>query len=238
MDMYHVTLAIDDKTNKNQTQIFLNRNLFQCYHNNRGYCSFKDKCRYQHYLETCSKTVCRDKECKKRHPVHCRYKDDCKFNKTNRCAFKHVNQSSEIAVASSDLKNEYKMVNEEIINLKHEITDLKRKIDMKEKELSKSKTEIEQLKKELTQKQQFTEFDKELIKDNDTKIVENVEEDIDFQIQLTQKDISHVSRPDIQTTVSNYVETNFTCEKCCLKFSSKEKVRKHQSEMHKVKLSF
>ena len=65
MDMYHVTLAIDDEKNKNHTQIFLNRNLFQCYHNNRGYCSFKDKCRYQHYLETCSKTVCRDKECKK-----------------------------------------------------------------------------------------------------------------------------------------------------------------------------
>ena len=44
--------------------------------------------------------------------------------------------------------------------------------------------------------------------------------------------------PFILLTVSNYFETNFTCEKCCLKFSIKEKVRKHQSEMHKVKLSF
>ena len=74
-----------------------------------------------------------------------------------------------------------------IINLKREITDLKRKIDMREKELSKSKTEIELLKKELTQQQQFTEFDNELINDNDTKLVENVEEILTFRSNSHKK---------------------------------------------------
>ena len=61
---------------------------------------------------------------------------------------------------------------------------------------------------------------------------------MDLQNHLAQKHIDHVIRPDIETTVSQSIETNFECEKCCLKFSSTEKVKKHQSEMHKVKLTF
>ena len=236
MDIHHVTLATDDETNKSHTQIFINRNLFQCYHNNRGYCSFRDKCRYEHFQEICSKSVCRDKECKKRHPVNCRYKDDCKFYKMKMCAFKHdANQKTKFAVASSDLEDKYNMVNEEINKLKSELTDLKREINMKERELLKSKMEIEQLKKELTH---YQESEKESIIKNDTKLVENVKKDMDLQNHLAQKHIDHVIRPDIETTVSQSIETNFECEKCCLKFSSTEKVKEHQSEMHKVKLTF
>ena len=206
---------------------------FQCYHNNRGYCSFRDRCRYQHFQETCSKTVCRDKECKKRHPVNCRYKDDCKFYKMNMCAFKHAIQKSKVAVDSTDFENEYKMVNEEINKLKDEITDLKREISVKEKELVTSKAEIEHLKKELTQKQQYPESDKELLVKTDNKLIENDKEDLDLGNELALKQTSDGKRPDILTTVSK-----FKCEKCCLRFSSAEKVKKHNSEMHKVKLAF
>ena len=233
MDINHVTLANDDEANKKHTQIFLNRNLFQCYHNNRGYCSFGDKCRYQHFKESCSKTVCRDKECKKRHPVNCRYKDDCKFYKMNMCAFKHVIEKSKVAVDRSDFENEYKIVNEEINKLKDEITDLKREISVKEKELVESKTEIEHLKKELTQKQNYPKSDKELLEKNDHKLVEDDKEHMDLQNQLALKQTSHGIRPDIPKTISK-----FECEKCCLRFSSMEKVKKHQSEMHIVRLAF
>ena len=34
-----------------------NKNYFQCYYNNIGFCM------YQHFKEVCSKSVCKDKEC-------------------------------------------------------------------------------------------------------------------------------------------------------------------------------
>ena len=42
MDLSHVTLASDDESNFKHTKVFLNKNHLQCYHNNRGYCSFAD----------------------------------------------------------------------------------------------------------------------------------------------------------------------------------------------------
>ena len=41
---------------------FEERNNFQCYHNNLGYCRFREKCRYQHYFDVCSKSICREKD--------------------------------------------------------------------------------------------------------------------------------------------------------------------------------
>ena len=103
---------------------------------------------------------------------------------------------------------------------------------VKEKELVKSKTEIEHLKRELTHKQNYPKSDKELPVKNDKKLKENDKEDMDLKDQLALKQTSHGLRPDIPTTVSK-----FECEKCCLTFSSTEKVEKHQSEMHKVRLA-
>ena len=41
---------------------FEERNNFHCYHNNLGYCRFREKCRYQHYFDVCSKSICREKD--------------------------------------------------------------------------------------------------------------------------------------------------------------------------------
>ena len=66
------------------------RNNFQCQHNNRGYCKFGDKCRYKHFTKTCTKRVCRSKECAFRHPKPCKNRENCKFSKLNVCIYKHV----------------------------------------------------------------------------------------------------------------------------------------------------
>ena len=119
MDFNNVTFACEDESYLRHTKVFNNKNLFQCYHNNRGYCTFRDKCRYKHFKEICSKTICREQECEKRHPVICRYRDDCKFNRTNNCAFKHIN--TEKNVASLDFENKLESFSEEIESLKREI---------------------------------------------------------------------------------------------------------------------
>ena len=61
----------------------------RCPHNNTGYCKFNDHCKYQHYNTICDKRICKDIECKKRHPRTCRYGENCKFNIHNACAYMH-----------------------------------------------------------------------------------------------------------------------------------------------------
>ena len=151
MDLTNVTFACDDETNLKHTKVFFNKNLFQCYHHNRGYCSFKERCRYQHYRDICTENVCRDSKCAKRHPVICRYKDECKFYKINNCAFKHIEMEKD--VASKDLENEIKTLIDDIKRLKTEITD-SNDINIKEKELSESRLEIQQLKHENQQEKE------------------------------------------------------------------------------------
>ena len=65
MNFSYVTFAHDDEQQENSlkhTKVFLNKNLFQCYHNNRGFSSFRDKCRYKHFKGICKKNVYRERE--------------------------------------------------------------------------------------------------------------------------------------------------------------------------------
>ena len=140
MDLSHATLANDNESHFKHTKVFLNRNLLQCYHNNRGYCSFGDKCRYKHNKEICSKTICREQSCNKRHPVICKYRDQCKFLKINSCAFKHTKIVTK--VENEDQKHDMEMYKVEIENLKREIIDLQNSIKIKDRELLERKEEI------------------------------------------------------------------------------------------------
>ena len=81
--MINVTSASDDDKD-------------QCYHNNKGFCKFRDQCHYQHYRETCQTSICRDKKCCTRHPKICRNGDKCKFLKLKKCAYRHSDQSKKI----------------------------------------------------------------------------------------------------------------------------------------------
>ena len=168
MSLSHVTFAYDEEnhgSNLKHTNVFFNRNIFQCYHNNRGYCSFGDKCRYQHFEEICGQTMCREKYCKKRHPVICRYQEHCKFFKMNTCAFKHTPILNK--VKSEDFENKIELSNVEIKNLRREILDLKDCIKIKETELIKSKIEIERLNKMITMDPQDSQAEKDLTTEND-----------------------------------------------------------------------
>ena len=242
MDIPNVTLAYDDVKEEcvlNHTKLFVNRNLLQCYHNNRGYCSFGEKCKYQHFQEVCSKTLCRDSECKKRHPVICRYNDDCKFNKMNSCAFKHITAKN--SRVSEKLEEQIKTATDEITSLKSEITALRNEIKRKEKELSKRSYENEQLREKLTLKQNYPDAEKDMRKENiDLKkqIEVLVKENIELKKQIEQKDKPFVENLEIEAKVSNLFQTKYSCEKCCLKFPSMEKIKKHKSEMHKITLTF
>ena len=72
-------------------------------------------------------------------------------------------------------------------------------------------------------KQTNTHLEKDLLEENS-------------DIQQLIKD--HPENHEIITKVSTIKQTTYSCEKCCLKFPSIEKVEKHKSVMHKVTLTF
>ena len=242
MDSIQVTFACDeDQENSTlkHTKVFQNKNLFQCYHNNRGYCSFGDQCRYQHFKQICSKNICTERECNKRHPVLCRYKDECKFYKKHNCAFRHI--ESKKKVVGEDIENQIKIWTKEIENLKVEIIHLKEDINTKEKELSKSKMEIMQMNIKHTLKPSDTE--KDLTKENDylKKQIEILQKENEaMKIKLIQKDQTDVEKSVTQPEDKGNLKATrkYSCKKCCLNFPSKENLNKHENEMHKLKLTF
>ena len=164
MNCSKVTFACDDESSLKHTKVFQNKNLFHCYHNNRGNCSFRDSCKYKHFKEICSKTVCREIECYKRHPVICQYKDDCKFNKTDNCSFKHKEIKTDDA--GNDLENKLNLFAKEIESLDSEIMNLKSDISNKEKELDKNRIERQELNKKLALLTNKQLLEKDIMKEN------------------------------------------------------------------------
>ena len=69
-----------------------------------------------------------EKKCEKRHPVACRYKDECKFFKAGNCAFKHMEMKKDVSESSKDLENKIKNCVDEIESLKRDIEDLRNEV--------------------------------------------------------------------------------------------------------------
>ena len=111
MDFTNVSFAGNDETGLKHTKEFINKNLFKYYLHNGGYCSFRGRCRNQHYRDMCTENICRENKCAKRQPGICRYKDECKFYKINKCAFKHIEMKKGV-------ENEIKTCTDDIQNLK------------------------------------------------------------------------------------------------------------------------
>ena len=129
------------------------------------------------------------------------------------------------------------LFSEEIESLKREIVALKNVINNKEGELLKNEMEIEQLNIKLRQQ-----AEQDIIKENHDlkRSVEVLEkENKALKIKLVKKDQmdleNSVIKPEDKPTVMTKM---YPCEKCCLNFSSKEKLNKHISGMHKAKLTF
>ena len=105
------------------------RNKFQCFHNNIGYCKYKEHCQYQHYTKICPKTICRDLECKFRHPRTCKHGQSCKFLQRKCCLYKHE-------TFEKYLKNdEVEKLRGEVLILKEEIQKLKRTVEDRQQKL-------------------------------------------------------------------------------------------------------
>ena len=242
MDSHNVTFACDDESSLKLTKVFLNKNLIHCYHNNRGYCSFRDKCRYQHFSDICDKNICREKECRKRHPVICRYKDECKFFKTKNCAFKHQNTKRD--VASENFQRKIKIFTDDIELLKSEIKDLKMNINTKEKELAESRIEIQQLKLKLTLKPNKQQEEDLRNENNELKKQIDILENKNKALEIKPIPINKAPTKDEGSEFehgdedNSKLRTKVSCKKCGLHFSSKEALKKHDSDMHKVKLTF
>ena len=78
-------------------------NSFKCKYHNSGYCKFGDHCRKRHYKQICQKSNCRN-DCQARHPVLCKYGQDCKFSKKGICAYKHTTAIDNLENKSSEVK--------------------------------------------------------------------------------------------------------------------------------------
>ena len=97
---------------------------FQCPHNNTAFCKFRDNCRYQHFYTVCLKNICRNRECKNRHPKTFKIEGACKFNKRNACAYKHV----KLVDIKSTESTKVKALEDEIKDLQTERDRLKLKL--------------------------------------------------------------------------------------------------------------
>ena len=130
----------------------------KCKYFDKGYCKYKDKCPYYHPTIDCEQ--CENSTmCNKRHRSMCKYENICYFNKTNSCEYKHLDESSDVTMASTDneqiqahkviLDSKSANMTETIQDKTNEIEKLKEEIEKQKYEINKYKVEIESLKVKL-----------------------------------------------------------------------------------------
>ena len=84
-----------------------------CKHHQKGYCKFRRECQKYHEKEICKEKSCSSKECRKRHPKLCKYFGERRFCRYGK-GFAYAN-FEEVK------KNEVKIINEAIKNIRAEI---------------------------------------------------------------------------------------------------------------------
>ena len=91
--------------------------------NQTGFCKFQSECQRYHENEMCKDDSCSCKECRKRHPRHCKYFRDnrtCKFGEG--CSYIHKDDSTKKEM--DEIKEELKTLNTEITVLKDTVKSL------------------------------------------------------------------------------------------------------------------
>ena len=221
-----------------------NKNLFQCYYNNVGYCKYREQWRYQHFNDSCQKSVCLDKTCKFRHPKTCKHGDACKFFMKKCCAFSHRKDDRLIG----DLENE-------IINLKTEIRDLTEGNKQKEEKLNKIPAEnSERINILIKENDDMTKYIEETKKSNaeeiklkDTEIKMFKEQNkfksekiLELETQIAKnnpKERQHTSLKDVKDDENAKQRDNFICDKCGFNTSSLPLLIKHKTNEHNPVMS-
>ena len=205
-----------------------NVNHVQCYHNNVGYCRYRDQCRYPHYTEICQRSICRDSRCKYRHPKTCKHGERCKFLKRNCCVYSHntVN-SNEISKKDYDLKKkEAATLNNEVKELKIEVVNLRKECEMREQNLKElSETIASQNRMILKLKTDNSDLKSQLSElhskiDEQTKLIESKDEIINAKSDELSK-----------------LRGDFKCDKCNFCTSNLTLLVKHKANDHKPKTS-
>ena len=160
----------------------------KCHHYNKGYCQYKERgCKYLHPKNQCKNQLCRDKNCVYRHQSDCKFKNQFKFLKINKCEFKHVNIfQSEVVETSPNLSKDKVLENN--VKMLQDILS-KKEARLEEKEMvvedkaAQLKRVTEQLKisEEIVSKIRKEVF--ELEKQNKEKMI--LIEDLSFKIENT-----------------------------------------------------
>ena len=106
----------------------------KCSHYNKGYCKYKERgCKYLHPKDQYKEQKCRDKNCTYRHLSDCKFKNQCKFLKLNKCEFKHNTVfQSEVFKTSPNLSKEKGLEN--YVKMFQDILS-KKEASLKEKEM-------------------------------------------------------------------------------------------------------
>ena len=230
-DIFNVAIASDDDSSDKYSQVFSNKNLFQCYHNNRGYCSYRTKCRYQHYEQVCPKTVCREHECKKRHPVLCKFRENCKFHRKAICSFKHIahtNDKNEKAKSENPNSDEAvdKLLEENRI-LVREVEDLKAKNKMLEAKLKRFVASMHDKEIELIDDK----VSHETVEQTE-EICMYVCEKCDFRTNSTAGLNTHISVKHTTKNLKNNTIKLFLCDHCNFASNFEEKLNNHTENNH------
>ena len=145
--------------------------------------------------------------------------------------------------ASKDFETNIEVFAKEIESLKSEILELTSDINYKKNELQKSKLEVHELTVKLTLLNKNKDSEKDIMEEKND-LLKEVEilkkENITLKMRLAKKDQIDDEKNAIQ--VEKKDDTKITekifCEKCCIHFSSNDKLEKHKSEMHKAMLTF
>ena len=226
---------------------------FQCYYHNRGYCKFGNQCHYQHYSESCPKTICLDKQCMFRHPKMCRNSINCKFFKRQTCMYRHhpLNELKPKNVLSNNIK----MLEEEVKRLEREIENLKLDLKTKEDIIAKESDASKQYKvndlelNKMKQKYQTKENECETLLEDKfklSKINETLEEEIkhlkaakvellpnyacdecDFHAGTLKELLIHIRLPHMPKT-----ERLYNCVECKITFKKRFDLIIHHSVKH------
>ena len=113
-----------------------------CKYNQSGFCKYKDKCKRKHFFENCDKKHdCTSQNCPKKHPKQCKNttkNGKCKYEE--KCEYDHDKSSKEKEQVTLSLTeavaNILKRHDDEILEMKQEMTQMKSKNLKLEEDLS------------------------------------------------------------------------------------------------------
>ena len=203
-------------------------NLSKCWHNDTGYCKFKEECRKQHSTNIFQNQNC-DQKCPERHPKECKFSDRCKFSERGICAFSHSasgQDSQKVESVIKHIENKMKDIEKTFAINKSESDDTIKSLVDEIKTLRKecsdnvcSVKKIEQKNEILeTNLKQYKQENKKLLKDIDNavhsvedkcnKVVKEANEKHDKTVKLAVENALNQFRAELENKTTPDTRVN------------------------------